>query len=550
MTGVALEILIAQQGKSLNTPFLPIVMSKLNPQPQGAALSAAQNVTLADLASMETGLFQYPEVGSDGATAEGPDDITSIDGAFGPYRTTWADISDYLSQPPTTASPGTQASYNYNNTNYAILQGCIELLLSSSPADPQDYTNYVTENVLVPAGMDTSVVNPIPCPSTSATLAYAGPADMVPGAYHSQITLVGASGWIASARELIKFMIALRGTSLLPQTTITSMFSGGIGAWSSHPGTFGTYYFKDGGLTKNDRSGVPTNINTALVKLAEGYDIVVLANGLPQPTVQVRDVAINAFDARGLSSANLPPGPQILAAANGASYLAKAARGGFVAILGSGLIETPASDWTDAINGGHLPWEVSGVRVRVGTQWAYVEYVSAGQVNCILPSSVPLGIANVELSTPLGGTTVSLEIDAVAPGLFTYALNGTTYAAAVYNGPGTVYVAATGALPGEASRPAMAGDLLVLYGTGMGLTNPQAPDGIVLIEVYPAANLSAFATTLGGKTATVLFAGIVEAGLFQLNIQVPSGVGGGDQPVVITVNQLPTQANVMLTMKS
>jgi uncharacterized protein (TIGR03437 family) len=71
----------------------------------------------------------------------------------------------------------------------------------------------------------------------------------------------------------------------------------------------------------------------------------------------------------------------------------------------------------------------------------------------------------------------------------------------------------------------------------------------VLTEAYPA-DLSVFSATIGAKTAVVLFAGLVGAGVFLINVQVPAGVAGGDQPVIITVNHVPTQANVMLTMAS
>jgi uncharacterized protein (TIGR03437 family) len=171
-------------------------------------------------------------------------------------------------------------------------------------------------------------------------------------------------------------------------------------------------------------------------------------------------------------------------------------------------------------------------------------------VNFLLPSKAATGIANVELITPIGVMSATLEIDAIAPGLFTYALQGVTYAASVFaTGSGVVYVAATGALPGYNSRPAAAGDIIELYATGCGPTQPAAPDGVVLTTVYPAANLAAFQVTIAGSGATVLFAGLVSPGLWQINVQIPAGLVSGNQPLVVSVNNVACQPKVMLTVQ-
>jgi uncharacterized protein (TIGR03437 family) len=180
---------------------------------------------------------------------------------------------------------------------------------------------------------------------------------------------------------------------------------------------------------------------------------------------------------------------------------------------------------------------------------AYVEYISATQVNFLLPSSAAAGIADVDLITPTGVMSSTLEIDALATGLFCYSVKGVLYPALVNaTESGIVYVAAVGALPGYASRPAAAGDIIELYATECGPTNPAAPDGVVLSAAYPAANLSAFQVTIAGRTASVLFGGLVSPGLWQLNVQIPTGLIGGDQPLVRSVDNVASQPNVMITV--
>jgi uncharacterized protein (TIGR03437 family) len=178
-----------------------------------------------------------------------------------------------------------------------------------------------------------------------------------------------------------------------------------------------------------------------------------------------------------------------------------------------------------------------------------MQFASSSQVNFLLPSNVATGVANVDLVTPNGVMTATLEIDAATPGLFTYPLNGATYPASVFaTAAAVVYVAPVGALPGSNSRPAAPGDVVELYATGCGATSPAAPDGVLLTTPYPAANLSAFNVTIAGEAATVLFAGLVSPGLWQINIQIPSGLVGGNQPLVLSVNGATSQPNVTIAL--
>jgi uncharacterized protein (TIGR03437 family) len=84
----------------------------------------------------------------------------------------------------------------------------------------------------------------------------------------------------------------------------------------------------------------------------------------------------------------------------------------------------------------------------------------------------------------------------------------------------------------------------------MGPTNPAAPDGVVLTTDYPATDLAAFEAAIGGIPAQVLYAGIVGAGLYQVNVLVPSGLTGGDQPLTLSVNGIPVQPNLMVTIQA
>ena len=56
--------------------------------------------------------------------------------------------------------------------------------------------------------------------------------------------------------------------------------------------------------------------------------------------------------------------------------------------------------------------------------------------------------------------------------------------------------------------------------------------------------------TIGGIQANVRFAGLnVAPGEFQFNVDVPSNVPNGDQPITATYNGVATQACALLTVQ-
>jgi uncharacterized protein (TIGR03437 family) len=450
------------------------------------------------------------------------------------YGNLWPYLNQYLAL-PLIGTPG--VTYLYNNENFTILQGVIDQVTGT------DYVEWVTQNVLIPAGIDPSIFNATPDPPTSATLQYSGPNDTRVGYYPGVINFVAPGGWVSTASELLKMLLALRNASVIPAQTVSDMLTGGIG-WFSTVTSYGTCYWKLGSNTVG--ADAPTQgLNSCAIRFPEGYDVALVAN--TQPPVDVVTLCVNAFNARGLPSSDAPPAIAVIVSA--ASYLPKVAPAAYCAIIGSGFTDQAATDWSASITGSALPTAVAGISVSVNGQPAYLQFASSSQVNFLLPSNVATGVANVDLVTPNGVMTATLEIDAAAPGLFTYPLNGTIYPASVFaTDTGIVYVAPVGALPGYSSRPAAPGDVVELYATGCGATSPAAPDGVLLTTPYPAANQSAFNVTIAGEAATVLFAGLVSPGLWQINIQIPSGLVGGNQPLVLSVNGATSQPNVTIAL--
>ncbi len=79
--------------------------------------------------------------------------------------------------------------------------------------------------------------------------------------------------------------------------------------------------------------------------------------------------------------------------------------------------------------------------------------------------------------------------------------------------------------------------MVIVYCTGLGVTQPGVAPGQGAPSAEPLARVVAPVTaTVGGVTAPVQFAGLTPGfvGLYQVNVQIPSGVPSGSAPLVLT----------------
>jgi uncharacterized protein (TIGR03437 family) len=103
----------------------------------------------------------------------------------------------------------------------------------------------------------------------------------------------------------------------------------------------------------------------------------------------------------------------------------------------------------------------------------------------------------------------------------------------------------------SAVLPAAHGDILMLFGTGGGITSPPSSDG--QFSTGTPANLAAPVTvTMGGASGTVWYAGAAPgmvAGVFQINVQVPDGAPSGSVPIVVKSGGASSPATVTVALK-
>jgi uncharacterized protein (TIGR03437 family) len=90
------------------------------------------------------------------------------------------------------------------------------------------------------------------------------------------------------------------------------------------------------------------------------------------------------------------------------------------------------------------------------------------------------------------------------------------------------------------------GEVILLYGTGFGPTNPPVPSAQLVTTAAVLAN--SVEVTIGGMPASVGHAALVGAGLYQFNVTAPD-VPDGDAPVLAQIGGVQTQKGVLLTIK-
>jgi uncharacterized protein (TIGR03437 family) len=129
----------------------------------------------------------------------------------------------------------------------------------------------------------------------------------------------------------------------------------------------------------------------------------------------------------------------------------------------------------------------------------------------------------------------------LSPGFFTYQPGSTSYVAAWHSNGTRVGPA------GQFSTPAAPDEVIELYGTGFGATNPSLPTSQAFTQAAPLALPAA--VTIGGLNATVQWAGIVSPGLYQLKVKVPN-VATGDQTVQTSIGGFQSPSSVFLPVKS
>ncbi len=225
----------------------------------------------------------------------------------------------------------------------------------------------------------------------------------------------------------------------------------------------------------------------------------------------------------GLASAASPAysADRVLNATNGAA--GPFAPNSIVQLFGSDLAFAERILTNADIAGGRLPTSLGGVQVMVNDRPCGLLYVSPAQVNFALPSNLLAGSVRVRLSRQgVTGPEIAIHIQDVVPTLFP--------------APSTPEYAVAQLWPKysliEPAEPASAGGIVILYATGLGITQRYPSPDYDEIPAYAGyiTRWSDFHVFINGKALDrdkVWYAGICPnwVGLYQVNFILPPDVG-------------------------
>ena len=221
---------------------------------------------------------------------------------------------------------------------------------------------------------------------------------------------------------------------------------------------------------------------------------------------------------------------------NGASYAPAGnpiAPGEFIALFGTGMASSAK------VAAPPYPLTLNGVTVLVNGKQAPLYYVSATQINALVPYSTQGPTATVVVQNGTASSnTVTVPVAATAPGVFALDQSGTGAGAVLHANYSVV----------NAANPAVPGETVLVYLTGMGAVTPSVADG----AIPGASNINAtpLSVYVADVSVTPSYAGLAPGfpGLYQMNVMIPTAISvTGPVPLAInTPNAFHDQVSVVV----
>lgn len=181
-----------------------------------------------------------------------------------------------------------------------------------------------------------------------------------------------------------------------------------------------------------------------------------------------------------------------------------------------------------------MPTTLANVRLTVGGVNAPLYFVSANQINFVVPVGTAIGAAPIEVVN--GSTTVArgtVNVYDFWPALATAGTDATRPAIAQNQDFG---------INSRESR-ARRGEVIQFYATGCGLTSPRVTDGVPPAALSPAE--ATVKVTISVVEVTPQFAGAHPQfpGICQINAVIPdNSFISGQVPVIVTINGIASNA--------
>ena len=226
--------------------------------------------------------------------------------------------------------------------------------------------------------------------------------------------------------------------------------------------------------------------------------------------------------------------PGIAAVTNGASFTAGSITPGEIATLfGSNLTSATGVNITSGLP---LPTEFLNTSISVNGSlvplFAIDNVNNQQQINFQVPWEVSAHpTAQIEvLHNGIPSQSLAVPVVSALPGIINYSSGGNNFGVILHS---TNYQLA------DSNHPIVAGETILIYCTGLGAVHSPPADGSAASGQTTVSNA---AVTIGGVSTKVSFNGLAPefVGLNQVNVIVPEGLHSGNQPLVLTIDGVPS----------
>ena len=209
---------------------------------------------------------------------------------------------------------------------------------------------------------------------------------------------------------------------------------------------------------------------------------------------------------------------------------------------------------------GNFPTSLGGTSVEIDNKPAYLMYVSPGQINLQVPDDKSLGTVSVVVTTVHGRAKSYVTLSKYAPAfaLLDVPKDQARFVSGIIvrgDGRGTFgkgkdsydILGPAGISFGYPTVPAQEGDTIQLFAVGLGPTTPAVPAGKPFSGTAPIK--SSFYLYIDNIYVKPTFVGLTSAGLYQINLTVPPGLGEGEVPIQAMVGGMQTQPDVFFSLQ-
>ena len=399
-----------------------------------------------------------------------------------------------------------------------------------------------------------------PASATPATLSLSfSPTGLATGVYTGTVTITPAAG--ASVTIAVTLTVVVDSSTVLIANPASFSFTSVAGAPAPPAQTVKVTVSSDSVIFAADVNAPPNgkwltvtpSASTTPTLLTIAVDPKTLTTGTYSGTITLHLSGVGASSqiipvAYTISTAPALPAISANGVVNAGNLSGAIAPGTWVSIYGVNLSTTMRS-WASAdfVN-GKLPLALDNVAVTINGKSAPVAYISPSQINVLAPDDSVTGLVAVQVKSLAGTSGNALVLlQTAAPAFFQFRGGATVYIAGTH-ADGSTLAGPALTQQGIPGTPAKPGEIIQIYGTGFGATQPPISATVLVPAPLPIANPQDLRIRIGGQDATVAYAGLISPGLYQFNVVVPA-LADGDYSVIAELRGLLTSPNLMLTVQ-